>query len=358
MGDLKKITPVVAGHGATMLPHVEVVSYNLEIKNDEGFIGDRASKGAFDAILDKWRKISSKADKDPFGDISTADLSKKDLDKFLAEGPPEGAAVVVSAIDDFARELDWVIRRFLKAPSWRDTEAIVFGGGFRASRVGELALYRTGLLLGSDGIHIHFHLIRDDPDEAGLLGTVHLMPAWILKGFDGFLAVDIGGSNIRVGVVVPNFKKTPDLSKSSVWKSELWRHRDDKAKRNEAVNRLVEMLEDMIAAAKTEKLELAPIIAIGCPGLIGEDGSIQTGAQNLPGNWESSGFNLPDLLREAIPKIGKHDTIIVMHNDAVVQGLSELHAMRRFENWGALTVGTGLGNARYANLDPRSEKTK
>ena len=40
-----------------------------------------------------------------------------------------------------------------------------------------------------------------------------------------------------------------------------------------------------------------------------------------------------------------------MHNDAVVQGLSEAPFMRDVEHWGALTIGTGLGNARFTNRD-------
>ena len=43
-------------HGATRLPAVEVDSYNLELKDDEGFLGDRASRQAFHAILENWRK--------------------------------------------------------------------------------------------------------------------------------------------------------------------------------------------------------------------------------------------------------------------------------------------------------------
>jgi hypothetical protein len=38
-------------HGGTLLPAVEIVSYNVELKDDEGFIGDRASKGAFATSL-------------------------------------------------------------------------------------------------------------------------------------------------------------------------------------------------------------------------------------------------------------------------------------------------------------------
>src|SRR5262245_4995813 len=43
-------------HGATVLPSVRVDSYNLEVADDEGFVGDRASKSAFWEIVDKWRK--------------------------------------------------------------------------------------------------------------------------------------------------------------------------------------------------------------------------------------------------------------------------------------------------------------
>ena len=60
--------PTVAAHGATRLPSVDVDSYNVELKDDEGFIGDRASKGAFRAIMDNWRKPLRKAGNDPFGD--------------------------------------------------------------------------------------------------------------------------------------------------------------------------------------------------------------------------------------------------------------------------------------------------
>jgi hypothetical protein len=38
-----------------------------------------------------------------------------------------------------------------------------------------------------------------------------------------------------------------------------------------------------------------------------------------------------------------------MHNDAVVQGLSERPFMDDVKRWGVLTIGTGLGNAEYTN---------
>jgi predicted NBD/HSP70 family sugar kinase len=109
------------------------------------------------------------------------------------------------------------------------------------------------------------------------------------------------------------------------------------------------MLEDLIDRAEKKKLGMAPFIGIGCPGIIAEDGSIERGGQNLPENWESKGFNLPQLVRERIPTIAGHETVVVMHNDAVVQGLSEIPNMQDVEHRGVFTIGTGLGNACFTN---------
>ncbi|KAB2943199.1 MAG: ROK family protein [Hyphomicrobium sp.] len=347
--------PVLNAHGATRLPSVEVDSYNLEIKDSDGFVGDKASRGAFHAMLEKWREPLRKLGADPLGEKSSEQLSKKQLDKLLTEGHPEAGGIIHSAVEEFAQTLASVVKRFLKAASWRDTEAIVIGGGFRGSRVGELAVGRTEVLLKAADHKLELELIRHHPDEAGLIGTAHLAPSWMLEGFDGILAVDIGGTNIRVGIVETKLKKAKDLSKAAVFTSDLWRHGDEKTRRSEAVERLIEMLEEHIALADKEGLKLAPVIGIGCPGRIREDGSIETGAQNLPGNWESSRFNLSDCIREKIPLIEGHETQVVIHNDAVVQGLSELPEMRDYDHWGALTIGTGLGNARFTNRRKTSD---
>ncbi|MEA2880383.1 MAG: hypothetical protein QOF14_5579 [Hyphomicrobiales bacterium] len=343
-------TSAVGRHGATTLPAVEIDSCNLELKDDEGFLGDRASRQAFHALLENWRKPLRKLGEDPFGETPSDDLSRSKLDVVLKEGDPEAAAVIQSAIEEYAQELAVVTRRFLKAKAWAGTERIVMGGGFRESRIGELAIARANLILKADGIKVDMTLIHHDPDEAALIGSLFLAPAWIFKGHDSILAVDIGGTNIRAGVVLPNVAKAADLTKASVWKSEKWRHADEeKLNRDEAVDQLIGMLKDLMKRARKEGLDLAPFIGIACPGKIEEDGSIAKGAQNLPGNWESTRFNLPARLAEAIPTIDEHDVTILMHNDAVVQGLSEVPFMQDVKRWGVLTIGTGLGNARFTN---------
>jgi predicted NBD/HSP70 family sugar kinase len=342
-------------HGAAVLPSVHVDGYNIEIEDEDGFIGDKASRGAFREILDKWRRPLRELDDDPLGDRPSEELSKKKLDALLSTGPPEAAGLVQSAVEDFAQQLAKVIRRFTKAKAWHDTDAIVVGGGFRASRVGELVVGRSGMILKAEGAAIAIEPIRHDPDEAGLLGAAHLLPAWMLAGFEGLLAVDVGGTNIRAGVVQLNLKKAKDLSESAVMHSKHWRHGDEDPNRDDAVERLVEMLQDLVKAAKKSQVALAPVVGIGCPGIIKHDGSIERGAQNLPGNWESRRFNLPHWICEQIPRIGDHDTVVVMHNDAVVQGLSQLPFMQEYDRWGVLTIGTGLGNARFTNRRAKSK---
>ena len=295
------------------------------------------------------RKPLKKNGDDPLGKKSTSEIAKTELDEALVGDDVGAAALVHGAIEEFAQELAYVTGRFLKTKAWADTERIVVGGGFRQSRVGELAIARTDIILKAEDFDVDLVPIRFHPDDAGLIGTLHLAPSWIFEGHDSILAVDIGGTNIRCGVVETRWKKAPDLSKADVWKSELWRHADDEPTREGAVKRLVKMLKDLIAAAEAEGLKLAPFIGIACPGVIDADGSIEKGAQNLPGNWESSKFNLPASLVEAIPRIGDHDTAVLMHNDGVVQGLSEAPFMQDVEHWGVLTIGTGLGNARFTN---------
>lgn len=339
----------LGAHGAGRLPAVTVDSYNVALRDEDGFVGDRARKAAFVERIDAWRKALRKAGGDPFGDLETEDISKSQLEDLLKEGDPEAAGLLQGAIEEFAQTLALVTRRFLRLKAWRDTERIAVGGGFREGRIGELVIGRAAVLLKAEGAEIDMAPIRHHPDEAGLIGAVHLAPSWIFEAHDSILAVDIGGSNIRAGVLELRVKKARDLSKVAVWKSELWRHADDEPGRDEAVAKLAGMLKSLIRRAEKEKFKLAPFVGIGCPGTIAADGAIERGAQNLPGNWQARRFNLPQALAGEIRKIGDHETVVIMHNDAVVQGLSELPRMRDVERWGVLTIGTGLGNARFTN---------
>jgi len=295
--------PISITHGSPDLQVVTIDAYNAELRDAEGFIGDRASNRAFRAILDETReRIRDTTDEDPLGDTPTEDLPKKKMDKLLVEGEPEAAGVIHGAIEEFATELSTVITRFLKLKAWRDTERIVVGGGLRASRVGELAIGRTSVLLKQAGHNIDVVPVHNHPDEAGLLGAIHLAPAWMLEGHDAILAVDIGGSNLRAGLVElrpwkaakkgnekhaeKNGDKGGEIARGTVAELDLWRYADEKNKpsRKEAVDRIGKMLEGLIKKAGKNQVKLAPFVGVGCPGIIASDGHIERGGQNLPNN--------------------------------------------------------------------------
>src|SRR3977135_3716831 len=131
-------TTGIAQHGATRLPSVDVDSFNVELKDEDGFLGDRASKGAFREILDTLRKPLKKNGDDPLGDPSAEAIGKSALDEALLGDDIHASALVHGAIEEFAQQLAHVTRRFLRTKAWADTERIVVGGGFRQRRGGEL----------------------------------------------------------------------------------------------------------------------------------------------------------------------------------------------------------------------------
>ncbi|UPG74108.1 hypothetical protein MVG78_08295 [Roseomonas gilardii subsp. gilardii] len=334
-------------HGARELPGVSVEDYNAELKDGGGFVGDRARRDAFLERLEDWRRRAA----DPWPGQSLAELGKERLQQALEEGSPIEMGILLAAIEDFSAELAEVITRFLGLPAWKGTEALVIGGGFSAGLMGRLAIGRAAVRLLAAGQNVSLHPIHHDPDEAGLLGWRHMLPAEVLEGRDAFLAVDIGGTNLRAGVVRLAGCAPRDPARDQVWASRLWKHAEDKPDRDDAVCGLATMLHDLSHAAIHAGLRLAPVVGISCPGLIDEEGHIERGGQNLPGgDWEEDrGFSLPAALAKLVPRIGGGEASFLMHNDAVAQGMSEAPAMQGVSRWGVLTIGTGLGNASFRN---------
>ena len=233
-GDINQAA--LAAHGAARLPAVEVGRYNVELKDDGGFVGDRASKGAFREFIEEWRKPLRALGEDPFGKQPSSTIDKKRLDELLAAGDSEAAA-----IESFAQRLAEVTQRFFRLKEWKQTERLVVGGGIAGTRAGEIAIGRASVILKAEN-KVDIVTIRHEPNHAGLLGAAHLAPAWIFKGHDASLAVDIGGTNIRAGLLELNLKRDPTLAKAKVLNHELWRHADDTPSRDEAVDSLIRML--------------------------------------------------------------------------------------------------------------------
>ncbi|CAN7619934.1 ROK family protein [Acidovorax sp. LjRoot66] len=340
---------IVGPHGDMRLASVVIEGYSLELRDGDGFVGDVASRTAFRHMLDAWRKLfTSMAGKDPMGDKPTRELSKHQIDAML-EKDGAAAQAIEAASEDYALQLAHVVQRFLKHKTWKGVERIIIGGGFHQSEVGGMSIARAGKILKAEKVPVELRTLHHHSDEGGLIGWVHLAPPALLQSYDAILAVDIGGTNVRCGIVQTHLHRAPDMSQAEVVRREKWAHADDEPKRDELVEGIATILEDLIAYAEKKEIRLAPYIGVACPGLIVEDGSLAGGTQNLPGNWESTRFHLPRDLCERLPHIGDGRTQVCLHNDAVVQGLSEMPFTNDVERWAILTVGTGLGNASFTN---------
>jgi hypothetical protein len=329
-------------HGARDWPRFSIGDYSLLLEDAEGLVGDQASETAFREVLKGWQQTLELAGRSPFGDEAADDMSKERLDA-IASGPDaEAARTLARAIGDFSQRLAHVTRHFLQAPAWQGVERIAIGGGFKESEIGRLAIRLAEAELAAGGRQVPLRPLHHGADDGGLVGWIPLRPD------DGdrraFLAADIGGTNVRCGIVACDGQGMPH-----VMQREKWRHAENDAPQDDLVEGTVAMLRRLEAHAKTEGIALSPFIGVACPGVIRADGSIERGAQNLPGDWHSGSFHLPRRLAENIPRIGGEQTQVLMHNDAVVQGLSELPHMRDVKRWAVLTIGTGLGNATYAN---------
>ncbi|WP_372013815.1 ROK family protein [Pseudoxanthomonas sp. 10H] len=335
-------------HGAMRLPGLEIEHYNLLVRDPdgEGFLGDRASQTAFRELVDTARR-HHRTGKDPFGKMPTADIDKKAIDLVLVGGDADAAHLVHLAVEEYARRLVHVVQVFLAQPEWHGVERILLGGGFPDHATGGLAVRRALRLLQLARVDVKLDQVGHHADEAGLLGWVPLLPAAARRA-DAFLAVDVGGTNIRCGIVEHRLGKADDGSRARVLERLKWRHADDAPDRAEAVRRMAAMLNGLAAQARTLGLSLAPFVGIACPGRIEVDGGISQGAQNLPGDWERP-FHLPDALGALLDDIGGKAPRVVLHNDAVVQALSERQRMRKASRWAVLTIGTGLGNASFSN---------
>jgi len=338
--------PVRPAHNATLLRGLRLDAHSLDLPDGEGQLGDRASHRALDAMLERWRhRMRRVGAPDPFGPDPSDGISREELDHALTEGTPEAAGLVHGVIEDYARTLAEVTRRFLTLPEWQGTDRITVGGGLRSARIGEVAIGRAAVLMRTAGSAVRLAPIRHHPDEAGLIGAAMLLPDAALAGRDAVLVADLGGTSFRGGVVLPRLGVSSDMSAAGVWRSRVWRHGDEEVERGPAVERLAVLLRGLAAEAREAGLHLAPAVAVGVPGVADADGRIERGAENLPGDWHDPAFRFPAELAALLPGFE-----VLMHNDAVAQALSESPHMREVPRWGVLTVGTGLGNVRFTTL--------
>jgi hypothetical protein len=330
------------------LPHVTVSGYSAELAagpRGGGYLGDKARSATV-----KEEFADRLAVKHPEAPPQLDGIGKDDVDRLLHDadaGALQDAAREAAA--GFAGRLVDVIVRFLDYNYWRETERIAIGGGLAATRVGSLAIAHAAGRLLAHRPRLRVARIHHDPDDAGLIGAVQLFPSARLAGHDALLAVDIGGTKVRIGIVALGAPDLPLHAGAHVRRVAVWRHADEAPRptRDVMVDRIAAMLDEAADHAAELGLRLAPAVGVGVPGVVDDEGRIRRGAQNVPGDWEASGFRLGRSLGDRYGRRGGVD--IRVCNDAVVQGLSELPFAQDAVRWGVFTIGTGLGNAHFVN---------
>lgn len=339
-------------HGVCQTEQASIDAYSLEVEDSEGLVGDQASQTAFRQVLKDWQVALERVGSTPFGDDTADELSNDELDRMAREGNSEAAQAIALAIHEFSARLAYAVGRFMHHEQWTGVERIVVGGGFKESVIGRLAIRRTQHRLAQEGLQVELRRLHHEADDGGLVGWAHLHPHGPPQR--AFLAVDIGGTHVRCGIVAPvgtaqGLSSGAQALDAQVVQREKWRHADTEGEHADLVEGIVAMLNRLEDHAKAHQIALLPFIGIGCPGVIRSDGSIERGAQNLPPDWQSASFHLPRRIAENVPTLGGAKTLVLMHNDAVVQGLSELPHTQDVRRWAVLTIGTGLGNASFTN---------
>ena len=151
-----------SAHGGRTLPAVTVDTYNEELRDDDGFVGDRASRRAFRAILAEWRdrlrerrgSARRYTDGGALQGEARQDAGER-RSKVGCPRPYRGRGIRHRAGDRGAS--------LPAAASWKDTERIVLGGGLIASRIGELSMGRASILLTAAAVDVELCSIRIIP---------------------------------------------------------------------------------------------------------------------------------------------------------------------------------------------------
>jgi len=95
-----------------------VDSYNEELREAEGFVGDRASGKAFRRSSTVPSPARGERPRGSLGEQATREISKSKLDKIMLGKDLLASGLIHTAVEEFGTELAAVIRQFLCLPTW------------------------------------------------------------------------------------------------------------------------------------------------------------------------------------------------------------------------------------------------
>jgi hypothetical protein len=343
MPDDLQLLPV---HGRAELRGLRIDAYGLALPG-------APSPGGFDALLTKWRaRLRANGGRDPWGDVPVVDCEM--LDAALSGSAPEAARLVQGAMAAFAEHLAATAIRLLALPGWEETQRLLVGGELRSAWIGDIAVARAAQKLRAEGFGVTLGPIRHAPGEAALVGAARLLPHPLLETCDVVPVAELGPEGFRAGLVLPRLGVAPGMAAAGLWRWRAWRHAGERTDRAAAIGQLAGMLADLLGDAAAAGLSAPPVVAVAVPGVPDAEGRLGPGAEGLPGgDWAAEEFRLPAALGRLLPPVAGTRPAVLLHNEAVVQGLSEAPFQRDVARWGVMTLGSGFGNARFTNLPMR-----
>lgn len=244
---------------------------------------------------------------------------------------------VLRALKKMGEKLGSVIEKLLAWKYWKNTERIFIGGGLAKGEVGDVLLKSARRYISSQ---IDMRKIHHEPEVAGLIGGSYMVPPEGKR--EKMISVDLGGAKVRAGIVSSPRKEAKVFTK----RVRNWKNLN--LDRGSLANLVASLILECLEKCENPG-EISEYICVGCPGMIDDRGNIIEGASNLPGDWTYPEFHLPSVIRSELRETSFDEFKFIMRNDAVVQGLSEIPFTQDVKEWGILTIGTGLGNAKFLN---------
>lgn len=307
------------------------------------FLGDRARAAALYAILEEQRRLACTRIDARWHRGLAGPIDADAVDSWLRSGETPVRDVILEAACLFGCRLSRVMRGFLATAPWQGVERIVVGGGLAGRQVGRIAISVARGLMAAESPAVDVVGIALDPDEAALVGSIWLVDPALLAGCETMLAVDLGGTKVRVGLL--ELAQLAD-GRVGVRDKQVWRHTETVRTRDGLIDGLAEMIDETRGEPAAR--------ASGRHRLSGPHRARWRHPGRHPepsGRLVGPGFNLLQALQTRLFKANGGSFDVDLHNDAVAQGLSALPAMRDVRTWAVVTTGTGLGNAVFENKD-------
>jgi hypothetical protein len=165
----------------------------------------------------------------------------------------------------------------------------------------------------------------------------------------GRLGCEIKELNCRAGIVSVERSADQERGRTSVAERQVWRHADEQPTRDAAVRRLGEMLEGLYRRAPRRAIILLPASVLRARGGLDRTAGLSAARKTYRVIGRRKISILPRILQDILLRHCDWNALLIMHNDAIVQGLSQVPFMKDIKHWGVLTISAGVGNARFTN---------